>query len=71
MTKKRIEILNQDERRAKAIVEETLNTIPLIPDFDKLFQEFVNSDYRKNLGNQTPHALSVAFAIWLKEQTKQ
>jgi hypothetical protein len=63
--------MNTDERRAKTIVEETLNTIPLIPDFDKVFQKFLNSDYREGLGNQKPHALAVSFAIWLKGQTKQ
>jgi hypothetical protein len=60
------EKMNQDERRAKQIVAEELKNLKReIPDFDKLFQNFVNSDFRKGLGNQKPYALSVAFSMWL------
>jgi len=59
-------IMNTDERRAKKIVEEELvNMKKTIPDFDKLFQEFVTSDYRKGIGNQKPYALALAFSMWI------
>jgi len=58
--------MNTDERRAKKIVRETGE----IENLDALFQEFVLSDYRKSLGNRKPHALAVAFRMWLKEEEK-
>jgi hypothetical protein len=58
--------MNQDERRAKRIVAEELQSMKkVVPDFDKLFQKFVESDFRKGLGNQTPMALAVGFSMWI------
>lgn len=67
--------MNQDERRAKIIVQQNYSTIQILgsesqKEFDKLFQEFVSSDYRKDLGDQKPYALAVAFALWLEKKLK-
>lgn len=60
--------MNQDERRAKAIVKETAT---MLDNLDELWQDFLNSDYRKGLGNQKPYALAVAFATWLEMEAKR
>jgi hypothetical protein len=62
--------MNTDERRTKKIVEEEMLKIGDTSKLDEIFQEFVLSEYRKKLGDQKPHALAVAFALWLKEKTK-
>jgi hypothetical protein len=54
--------VNTDERRAKKIVAERAS---ILANLDKLWQDFLNSDYRKGLGNQKPHALAQAFSQWL------
>jgi hypothetical protein len=60
--------VNTDERRAKKIVAETAT---FLDNLGQLFQDFLNSDYRKGLGNQKPYALAVAFAIWLDMEAKR
>lgn len=67
--------MNTDERRAKIIVQQNYPQIQILgsesqKEFDKLFQEFLSSDYRQKLGNQKPYALAVAFALWQKEKFK-
>lgn len=68
--------MNQDERRTLLIVKEQLPKPVVESDFirlkemEKNFQAFLNSDYRKGLGNQKPYALAVAFSLWLKEKVK-
>jgi hypothetical protein len=63
--------LNTNERRAKKIVSEELQAMKkVVPDFDKLFQKFVDSDFRKGLGNQKSYALAVAFSMWLGSSPK-
>jgi hypothetical protein len=42
----------------------------VIPDFDKLFQEFVSSDFRKGIGNAKSYALAVSFSLWLEKKAK-
>jgi hypothetical protein len=53
------------------VVEEIQAMGKVIPDFDKLFQEFISSDYRKGLGIQKPYALAVAFGLWLDKKVKE
>lgn len=60
--------MNTDERRAKKIVAERAS---ILANLDGLWQDFLNSDYRKGLGNQKPHALAVAFATWLDMEAKR
>jgi hypothetical protein len=63
--------LNTDERRAKIIVAQELQAMKkVVPEFDKLFQEFISSDFRKGIGNQKPYALAVAFSMWLGSYKK-
>lgn len=60
--------MNTDEKRAKKIVAETAT---MLDNLDKLWQDFLNSDYRKGLGNVKPYALAVAFATWLDMEAKR
>ena len=55
---------NTDERRAKVIIEENANGLYAEigkENFDKLWQEFLKTDYGKL---QKPYAIAVAFGIW-------
>jgi hypothetical protein len=57
--------MNQDERRAFKIVNDKITTNR------ETWQKFLNSEYRKGLGNKKPNELVLAFANWLDMEAKR
>lgn len=61
---------NQDERRAKKIVEENANGLYAQigkENFAQIWQEYLDSEDHKKIKNATPYAIAVDFAIWLHD----
>jgi hypothetical protein len=65
---------NQDERRAKIIVEEIASSLGVEvtfgsqENFDKLFQEFLKTDYLKDGEPMKPYTIALAFGLWYREK---